>query len=66
MMSYLNEVYKGQIYEVDGEQYEIIEIRATNVTSKYDFIIAVTFKNDRTAFDTRIEKVISNPVFKLI
>lgn len=65
-MSYLNEVFKGQIYNVDGEEFEVTEIRATNVISSSDYLIAVTFKNEHTSFDTHIEKVIAGEHYELI
>ncbi|MBV7268390.1 hypothetical protein [Winogradskyella luteola] len=65
-MAYLNEVFKGQTYTIDGEEFKITEIRATNVVSSSDYVIAVTFQNENKTFDTNIEKVIKGDDYKLI
>ena len=65
-MSYLPEVVTGQFYLIDGVEFELIKIRATNVVSHNDYIIGVTFKNETDCFDTRLEDVIKGDNYKLI
>ena len=63
---YLPEVCIGDKYEIDGEVYVLFDIRATNVDSPNDFIIACRFKSEKNFFEERIQNVIGNPEFKLI
>lgn len=64
--NYLHEISKGQTYLIDGELFKITSIRATNVISSKDYIIAVTFENSKEGFDITIDKVINNERYKLV
>lgn len=63
---YLPEVSIGQKYRIDGEEYVLFDIRATNVDSSTDFIIACRFKSNSNFFEENIKNVIGNPEFELI
>ena len=66
-MSYLPEVCIGQWYDVEGKEFVLFDIRATNVDSPTDFIIACRFKaTDGEFFEENIKRVIGNVDFKLI
>ena len=65
-MPYLPEVRSGQSYKIDGEIYMIIGIRATNIITSEDYIIAVTFRSGTKTFDEKLENVIGNDEFKLM
>lgn len=65
-MSYLPEIKKGQKYRVEGVEYIVYEIKATNVLSSIDFIIAVTFYSKDYTFQENIQNVIGNPEYELL
>lgn len=68
---YLPEILVGQKYKVnlgDGavEEMKVIQIRAANITSSTEFIIAVTFSNDAQTFDENITNVIGSRDYELV
>jgi hypothetical protein len=64
--NYLPEVRVGQKYNIEGEIFELFDIRATNVTSSKDYIIACRFRSENNFFEERLQVVIEDPVFELI
>lgn len=64
-----SEIYEGQIWEVkmptEWGVFKIHKIRATNIESNLEYIVAVTFKNDKETFDENIKNIIGNPEFIL-
>lgn len=71
-MSYLPEVVIGSFYKVKLEEdlyreYEVKDIRGTNIESSSSFNISVTFLSKcGSAFQTKIEEVIGNDNFVLL
>lgn len=65
-MNYLPEVCIGQFYLIEGERYVLFDIRATNIDSPHDYIIACRFKSERNFFEENIKNVIGNADYKLI
>lgn len=66
-MTYLPEVCRGQEYLVDGKVFVLFDIRATNIDSQADFIIACRFRaKDGSFFEENIKNVIGNVDFELI
>jgi len=65
------EIYKGQQYNVEGELYELIDFRVTNVSSKKNFTTTAFFKSleansKNPLFEEQIKNVIDNPIFEII
>lgn len=60
IMSYLNEVYIGQKYKLDGKiTVEVINIRITNIIAWNDYIVAVTLKDSNgVVYDEKPENII--------
>ena len=63
------EITRGQFYKVDGEFYEIIDIKVTSVESPTKFLTMLYFRSkdpDSTKpfFSEQIETVLSDPAFE--
>lgn len=65
-MSYLPEVRIGQKYNIEGEVFELFDIRATNVSSSTSYVISCRFKSEKNFFEERLKVVIEDPVFELV
>jgi len=65
---YYSEIQKGQIFDVDGELYELTDFRVTMVKSAKDFVTCAFFKSlkedsKNPFFEERIARIIENPIF---
>ena len=66
-MAYLPEICIGQKYLIDGNIFILFDIRATNIDSPNEFVIACRFKaGDGEFFEENIKRVIDNHEFELI
>lgn len=63
---YLPEIEKGQKYRIGGKDYQIIDIRVTNITSATDFVTGIYFRGKDRTFEVSVRRVIGNPEYQLI
>jgi hypothetical protein len=63
------EIFIGHLFNIDGEIYELYDMRVTAVESPDDFITSAFFrskdpKSKNPFFEEAIKRMIGNPLFK--
>ncbi|MGS2763769.1 hypothetical protein [Sinomicrobium sp. M5D2P9] len=63
------EITRGQFFKVDGEFYEIIDIKVTSVESPTKFMTMLYFRSkdpdsEKPFFSEQVETVLSDPAFE--
>ena len=67
----MTEIFRGQKYRIEGEAYQVVEIRVTAIASCERFIVSAFFKSleqnsANPIFEENIRHVIDSPVFEPI
>lgn len=65
------EIFRGQKFRIQQEDYEVVNIRVTGITSPDQYTVSAFFKSlaeksTNPFFEENIKNVINNPIYELI